>query len=851
MAAGPLHTNFRLQRDGEYLALFNILDDTLYEATFPKQFQNVSYGLYDETGSEFGYLASATPGQANSTTLLWAGIVSPVEFSRKRGFFETPFTLELTSDTPGATIRYTLDGSQPSELKGLIYTNPIFIDATTSVRAAAFGPDQRPSATNTHSYIFVDDLLQQPANPPGFPETWGVHDETIKGFVAGTPVQADYELDPELMGDPGYVENLRAGLVSIPSISIVTEMDNLDIYAHPREEGPDWERPASIELIDPADPDRGFQIDAGIRMHGDLGRREYMHKHSFRLFFRDTYGAGQLNYPLFPDSSVDEFNTLVLRAGVQDSYLGLQALRRRTATYTRDEWMRVSQVEMSGYGSHGRFVHLYLNGLYWGLYNRVERPDHSFASAHFDVAKDEWLAFNHGGNINGSIEQARRVLEAFAQATTPAGKFAALEPIIDTGAFADYVILNWYAGTGEWAENNWYAGLHYPTGKIKYFVWDGELTWREPGARLGFGQSNPPGNLWPNTVELFFDTLIENTDFRSEFADRLYKQLFNDGALTDANSQSRFLKINRIIDKAILGEFARWGDSKQERPLNRDDWLQAITYISNQMEGNADRLIALARASGYYPPIDPPRFSQQGGLVDTEFRLKMAIRPEDGGTIYYTTDGSDPRTQGTGAVSSNAQPYDTPLQFSSRTRVKARLRRGDVWSALNEATFFLLGQGPKLRISEIMYNPPDQDDSEFVELQNFGDQALDLAGMSFEGIRYTFPQDTAPLAAGELTVLVRNAAAFARKYPDVSIGGVYTGQLSNKGEEIRLTDRAGNTIITVAYDDEAGWPISPDGRGDSLVLVDLNGDPADPRSWRASTLPNGSPGTGGPAAPPR
>ena len=55
-----------------------------------------------------------------------------------------------------------------------------------------------------------------------------------------------------LTDDPGYVEILRAGLVSIPSISIVTEMDNLGIYAHPREEGPARQRPASIELIDPA-----------------------------------------------------------------------------------------------------------------------------------------------------------------------------------------------------------------------------------------------------------------------------------------------------------------------------------------------------------------------------------------------------------------------------------------------------------------------------------------------------------------------------------------------------------------------------------------------------------------------
>ena len=55
--------------------------------------------------------------------------------------------------------------------------------------------------------------------------------------------------------------------------------------------------------------------------------------------------------------------------------------------------------------------------------------------------------------------------------------------MIDQEAFADYVILNWYAGTGEWPENNWYAGFHYPIGQIKYFVWDGELIWRVKGQK--------------------------------------------------------------------------------------------------------------------------------------------------------------------------------------------------------------------------------------------------------------------------------------------------------------------------------------------------------------------------------
>jgi hypothetical protein len=91
-------------------------------------------------------------------------------------------------------------------------------------------------------------------------------------------------------------------------------------------------------------------------------------------------------------------------------------------------------------------------------------------------------------------------------------------------------------------------------------------------------------------------------------------------------------------------------------------------------------------------------------------------------------------------------------------------------------------------------------------------------------------------------LLVRNPTAFAERYPDLPIAGSYQGQLSNKGEEITLRDVRDNVVVSVRYDDENGWPISPDGRGDSLVLVDRDGDLNNPKSWRASVNFNGSPG---------
>jgi hypothetical protein len=90
--------------------------------------------------------------------------------------------------------------------------------------------------------------------------------------------------------------------------------------------------------------------------------------------------------------------------------------------------------------------------------------------------------------------------------------------------------------------------------------------------------------------------------------------------------------------------------------------------------------------------------------------------------------------------------------------------------------------------------------------------------------------------------LVHNAAAFAERYPGVAVGGVYQGKLSNQGETVTLRDASGQVEWSLSYDDENGWPFSPDGRGDSLVIIDAAGDPDNAQNWRASVKPNGTPG---------
>ncbi|HEY53130.1 MAG TPA: hypothetical protein G4N94_06700 [Caldilineae bacterium] len=843
------HTNFKLDGAGGTLTLYNPTSRRFLDANpvvYPSQFPDVSYGPCERDGDGC-YFETPTPGATNAAPRTEPTGVShektPLTFSHERGFYEEPFDLTLAADLANATILYTLDGSEPSGGAGMVYEGPITVEGTTIVRATVTTLDGDALPTVTHTYIFLADVLAQPAHPAGFPDTWGVYSGDSPGLPAGSPVIADYEMDPEIVGNPAYGPLLPTALQSLPTLSLVTDVANLDIYANPEMRGPEWERPVSVEFWPAGDPAGGFQIDAGIRIQGGFARWEHVKKHPFRLFFRGQYGAKKLDYPIFPHSPVESFNTLTLRAGMQDSFSGYSATleRERLITFTRDEWARDTQIAISSVGSHGIFVHLYLNGLYWGLYNVVERPDASFTSSYMGGDVGDWFAVNHSGDISGDNSRFTNLLRLAKEGgLADPTKYATILEFIDPVQFSDYVIINWFMGNTDWPEYNWYAGVNYPAGRNQFFVWDGEAGW-EQGSQIVLGPDALPGAPYPNVIKLLLQALMENADFRMTFADRLYKQLFNDGALADEASQERWLAINAEIESAIIAESARWGDARLEDPITQEDWRQARDFVLAQMNGNADKLIALTRDVGYYPDIDPPTWSQPGGVFKDELTLEMASTVGD---IFYTTDGNDPREPGSGAVSESAALYSEPLHLTGETTVKARVKQGDVWSALREAQFTEASQQARLCVTEIMYNPPGGGDYEFLELTNVGDAQMDLSFAQFEGIRFHFPEGSI-IGPGESAVLIRDYYAYRERYPTAPFDGFFQGSLANEGEAIILKDVHGNQLLSVTYDDEAGWPVSADGLGDSLVRVNCLGDADDPRNWDVSNDIDGDPGVYG------
>jgi len=434
----------------------------------------------------------------------------------------------------------------------------------------------------------------------GLPPNWGLNEEK--------PVPASYRLDLQGGVTPENLSELERSLRALPSISIVLPQADLfdverGIYSHPRETGKGWERAAQIRFL-PVDGSPGFEIKAGLRIHGGWSRRpEESPKHSFRLAFRKQYGARDLEYPLF-GSKPDRFNTLVLRAGNNNTWLHPDSAERRRADYLRDSWMRATHAAMGYAAARDRFVHLYLNGLYWGVYDLTERPDAAFAAEREGGDVADYDSRNSGKIMSGDDLAWKKLFALVNAGVTNAAEYAEVSKLVDIPAFIDYMILNFYGANGDWDRvSNWYASRRRdPPGPWRFQVWDGERTLE------GVDDDRIEGDEDESPMRLF-QRLRGYAAFQQSFRNRAHLHLTGQGALAPQVAGERYRQLAQQLEPAIFAEAARWGYYRQavhpfrlgpfER-YNRDDyWKPEVHRLLEQyFPHRAEALSRQLRALG-------------------------------------------------------------------------------------------------------------------------------------------------------------------------------------------------------------------------------------------------------------
>ena len=530
--------------------------------------------------------------------------------SQKHGFYDKPFELTITDIdnivSDGSKIRYTLDGSVPTA-ESAIYNGPISINGTTILRTAVVGSEGLLSNVTTATYLFPDDVLHQSDAPEGYPMEWGAY-STIEGIAP-----ADYGMDQEMANDPVIASKIKEGLQSIPVLSIVTNKENF--FSHENDEekggiyiftgppvgdptGNGWTRPVNAELFGCG---HDFSVTCGIRLHGGHGRlAEKNPKHSLRLVFKKEYGEKTLKYPLFGEDEPNKFDQLVLRCHFGNSWQHWMESNRQKAQYTRDIWARRIQRKMGWTSVNALYVHVFLNGMYWGLYNIAERVDDQYGKDHLggkkediDVIKIEEEGGNHIEASEGDLEAWENMVETAAKAYDDAyyyrlqGKDAegnpdpSQEALLDIDNFIDYMLINQYAGNTDWDHHNWYAIRRKgeESQGFRFLCWDSELILDNPHENVltkNNGKESPTG---------IFNHLLENKDFAKRYMARAKELLADDGMLGAKSTEEVWDSLYNNISTALYAEAARWGDYRRDvHPYQTPGMLYTVdeTYMTER-----------------------------------------------------------------------------------------------------------------------------------------------------------------------------------------------------------------------------------------------------------------------------
>lgn len=682
----------------------------------------------DPNNFEIGYLPNPSPGQDN--TIRYDGLVKDTNFSVDRGVFDTPFDLEITTATEGATIRYTTDGSPPSETAGEIYSGPIRIDGTTVIRALACKEGFQSTNVDTQTYLFPDDVygdqladaltayptisivtqtnydlrLMSVSSTADLPSRTNSPPESSQVIVArvggelhiriiDVHIRRNRETDrfeyrtvvdksaAQLENGPEKTELLSLlNRVPFPEADTLppesqreiiqkalTASDHTPRIPFVQDSNNDYiEHKSSVEMIYP-DGTRGFQEEAGLANFG--GGFTNFDKKSFRLYFRGRYGATKLEHPVFDGFEypnfppVDEFDAIDLRSGSHD-------MTNRGA-YMAARFCDDSMLEMGQLAPHGRYVHVYLNGRFWGQYHLRERWNADMGASYFGGEKEDYDAV--AANNNGMEFQTGTIYDGtpgFWNETRSLLRgpdpFANAGGHIDIPNVVDFMLL-WTSGE---CESEFRAfGSKSQNVPFKFMM-------RDPDGFMPAGSWNHDHAVTHNGPLNAMTELRTggNQDYNILLADRIHKHFFNDGALTAEKSVARLRRRFEEMRPGFPAEARRWNYQTV------GSWENYVNFwLNTGLPQRTTSMIQRLRQAGMYPDILAPALSQHGGFLSDGAGVTMRTNAP---AIYYTMNGSDPRLPG-GEIS----PTAINAAFSNGVRnPEDFVVSGDVWKYLDDGS---------------------------------------------------------------------------------------------------------------------------------------------------------------------
>ena len=586
-----LHTSFAISAGGEDVVLTHS-NGTRIDALAPVALSaDLSIGRQPDGTGDWLYFDDATPGAAN-TTVGSPGSLEPPSFSTGGGAYTSAVSVELSTSVTGGVVRYTLDGSEPTT-NSPVYASPIVLAS-------------RAGQTNGISMIPTN--FEDPGPP--FYEGWmapsgevfKIHTVRAKVFKPGglpsRPVTQSYLIDPA-----------GIGRFSMPVMSLATDDANLfsnetGIYVKGHhtnyaQSGSAWERPGSLEFIN-TNGSVAFNTEIGVRINGNSTRTRP--RKALRIYAKNP---NTLPFQLFPDKTVSQFSTFLLRAGGNDW----------GNTIFRDAYMQ-SLVAHTGLDrQHSRPVVVFINGEYWGVHNIRDRFDEGYFKNHYGLTESDYVQLDtvvtppaNGFPIYDTGNEAYVAdyfdLMSFVneQGVVSTANYAAVTERIDIGNFADYYATEIYSGNSDWPGNNvrlWRSvstnrapdAPYRHDGRWRWMLFDTDLAlgadfFYVPG-HDDFAQYNalaqaasPVQTYGANSTNatLLFRRLLESPQFKklfvTRFSDHLNTSFTTNRAVAQLNSMAA------LYAPEMAEHAARWG-----KPTNWSNDVDRIRQYVSQRNG--------------------------------------------------------------------------------------------------------------------------------------------------------------------------------------------------------------------------------------------------------------------------
>ena len=535
-----LHTNFNLSSKGFRLSLSdpggNLVDTHVFDALQV----NHSSGRTTDGGASWAIFNTPTPGDTNNVAIPFTGYSGTAGFSLDAGFYSGAQTLSLSAPA-GETIRYTLDGTDPN-IFSPVYSSPLTIDSTRVVRARCFPQSGSllPGAPLTNTY-FIDENISLPVVSVSL-DPYHLWDFNQGMYVNGP------NADPAF---PFYGANFWAGMEKI----------------------------AHCEFFEGGA--QGFELDNVLKIHGNWSKG--FPQRSFRVLANDDLGEPWIDYRLFPEKDIKRYKAFNIRnAGIDWN-----------TTHFRDGLMNRAVRRTNNDIMDHRSCVLFLNGIYWGVYELREREDENYLEQNFDVdpKKVDLLRF-HGavqaGTNAGYIEMMTYVLtnDLSLQAKYDSVK----NHLLDIPNIVDYFASEIYYSNPDWLNNNIkFWRINDPPGKWRFVLWDTD-------GGLGLF-SNVFDNLLPavtnsDTTTQYFgnphsymmQSLFRNLEFRNYFINR-YADLMNTVFHPD-NLGRLAQEMHDDLAPEMQRHFAMWGIPNTNpygfgSSLNVPMWESAYSTLQN------------------------------------------------------------------------------------------------------------------------------------------------------------------------------------------------------------------------------------------------------------------------------